>query len=122
MGVADEGFPNLFTIPGPGSPAVLGNVLMAIEQHVEWVFQCIDDMESSGKTEIEADMVSEDEWMDHVEDLASETLRYSCNSWYVGANVPGKKRVFMPYTGGYDVYRKKCKDIADHGYAGFTLR
>ena len=79
-------------------------------------------MESSGKTEIEADMVSEDEWMDHVEDLASETLRYSCNSWYVGANVPGKKRVFMPYTGGYDVYRKRCKDIADHGYTGFTLR
>ena len=122
LGLAVEGFPNLFTITGPGSPAVLGNVLMAIEQHVEWVFQCIDDMESSGKTEIEADMVSEDEWMDHVEDLASETLRYSCNSWYVGANVPGKKRVFMPYTGGYDVYRKKCKDIADHGYAGFTLR
>ena len=122
LGLAVEGFPNLFTITGPGSPAVLGNVLMAIEQHVEWVFQCIDDMESSGKTEIEADMVSEDEWMDHVEDLASETLRYSCNSWYVGANVPGKKRVFMPYTGGYDVYRKRCKDIADHGYTGFTLR
>ena len=122
LGLAVEGFPNLFTITGPGSPAVLGNVLMAIEQHVEWVFQCITDMESSGKTEIEADMVAEDEWMDHVEDLASETLRYSCNSWYVGANVPGKKRVFMPYTGGYDVYRKRCKNIADHGYSGFTLR
>ena len=122
LGLAVEGFPNMFTITGPGSPAVLGNVLMAIEQHVEWVFQCINDMESSGKTEIEADMIAEDEWMDHVEDLASETLRYSCNSWYVGANVPGKKRVFMPYTGGYDVYRKRCKDIADHGYAGFILR
>ena len=122
LGLAVEGFPNLFTITGPGSPAVLGNVLMAIEQHVEWVFQCISDMESSGKTEIEADMVAEDEWMDHVEDLASETLRYSCNSWYVGANVPGKKRVFMPYAGGYDVYRERCKDIAEHGYSGFTLR
>ncbi len=122
LGLAVEGFPNMFTITGPGSPAVLGNVLMAIEQHVEWVFQCINDTESSGKTEIEADMIAEDEWMDHVEDLASETLRYSCNSWYVGANVPGKKRVFMPYTGGYDVYRKRCKDIADHGYAGFILR
>ena len=122
LGLAVEGFPNMFTITGPGSPAVLGNVLMAIEQHVEWVFQCINDMESSGKSEIEADMIAEDEWMDHVEDLASETLRYSCNSWYVGANVPGKKRVFMPYTGGYDVYRERCKDIADHGYSGFTLR
>ena len=122
LGLAVEGFPNMFTITGPGSPSVLGNVLMAIEQHVEWVFRCIDDMESSGTTEIEADIVAEDEWMDHVEHLASETLRYSCNSWYVGANVPGKKRVFMPYTGGYDVYRKRCKDIADHGYSGFTLR
>ena len=122
LGLAVEGFPNMFTITGPGSPAVLGNVLMAIEQHVEWVFQCISDMEYSGKTEIEADMIAEDEWMNHVEDLASETLRYSCNSWYVGANVPGKKRVFMPYTGGYDVYRERCKDIAEHGYSGFTLR
>ena len=122
LGLAVEGFPNMFTITGPGSPAVLGNVLMAIEQHVEWVSKCIDDIESLGKTEIEAEIVAEDDWMDHVEDLASETLRYSCNSWYVGANVPGKKRVFMPYTGGYDVYRKRCQDIADENYTGFTLR
>ena len=121
LGLSIEGFPNMFTITGPGSPSVLGNMIVAIEQHVEWVAQCITDMESLGRTEIEANTVAEDEWMDHVEDLASETLRYSCNSWYLGANVPGKKRVFMPYTGGYDVYRKRCLDIASEGYSGFTL-
>lgn len=112
----------MFTITGPGSPSVLGNMMVAIEQHVEWIAQCINDMESLGKTEIEADTVAEDEWMDHVENLASQTLRYSCNSWYLGANVPGKKRVFMPYIGGYDVYRKRCSEIASEGYSGFTLR
>jgi cyclohexanone monooxygenase len=122
LGLSVEGFPNMFTITGPGSPSVLGNMMVAIEQHVEWIAQCINDMESLGKTEIEADTVAEDEWMDHVENLASQTLRYSCNSWYLGANVPGKKRVFMPYIGGYDVYRKRCSEIASEGYSGFTLR
>mgnify|MGYP001360504520 FL=1 len=119
LGLCIEGFPNMFTITGPGSPSVLGNMMVAIEQHVEWITKCIKDMESDGKTEIEAQEDAENEWMDHIEEVATHTLRYSCNSWYVGANVPGKKRVFMPYIGGYDVYREKCNEIASEEYSGF---
>ena len=119
LGLCIEGFPNMFTITGPGSPSVLGNMMVAIEQHVEWIAMCIKDMESDSKTEIEAQEDDENEWMDHIEEVATHTLRYSCNSWYVGANVPGKKRVFMPYIGGYDVYREKCNEIALEGYSGF---
>ena len=119
LGLCIEGFPNMFTITGPGSPSVLGNMMVAIEQHVEWITKCIKDMESDGKTEIEAQGDAENEWMDHIEEVATDTLRYSCNSWYVGANVPGKKRVFMPYIGGYDVYREKCNVIASQQYTGF---
>ena len=119
LGLCIEGFPNMFTITGPGSPSVLGNMMVAIEQHVEWITKCIKDMESDGKTEIEAQEDAENEWMNHIEEVATHTLRYSCNSWYVGANVPGKKRVFMPYIGGYDVYREKCNEIASEEYSGF---
>lgn len=119
LGLTVEGFPNMFTITGPGSPSVLGNMMVAIEQHVEWITQCIQDMEADGKSEIEPDYAAENKWMDHIEEVANQTLRYSCNSWYVGANVPGKKRVFMPYVGGYDVYREKCNEISTNGYEGF---
>ena len=111
----------MFTITGPGSPSVLGNMMVAIEQHVEWITKCIQDMESDGNTEIEAQIDAENDWMDHIEEVANQTIRYSCNSWYVGANVPGKKRVFMPYIGGYNVYREKCDEIASKGYIGFNL-
>ncbi len=119
LGLTVEGFPNMFTITGPGSPSVLGNMMVAIEQHVEWITKCIQDMEADGKNEIEPEFTAENKWMDHIEEVANQTLRYSCNSWYVGANVPGKKRVFMPYVGGYDVYRKKCNEISTNGYQGF---
>ena len=121
LGLSVEGFPNMFTITGPGSPSVLGNMMVAIEQHVEWISRCIQDLESAGKTEIEAQGDAENEWMDHIEEVANQTIRYSCNSWYVGANVPGKKRVFMPYIGGYNVYREKCDEIASEGYSGFLI-
>ncbi len=121
LGLTIQGFPNMFTITGPGSPSVLGNMMVAIEQHVEWITKCIQDMESDGNTEIEAQSDAENEWMDHIEEVANQTIRYSCNSWYVGANVPGKKRVFMPYIGGYNVYREKCDEIASKGYIGFNL-
>ena len=121
LGLSVEGFPNMFTITGPGSPSVLGNMMVAIEQHVEWISKCIQDLESAGKTEIEAQGDAENEWMDHIEEVANQTIRYSCNSWYVGANVPGKKRVFMPYIGGYNVYREKCDEIASEGYSGFLI-
>ena len=121
LGLTIEGFPNMFTITGPGSPSVLSNMMTSIEQHVDWISQCIDYMENSGKNEIEAHPDSEDDWMDHVEEVASETLRYSCNSWYVGANIPGKRRIFMPYSGGFDRYTDKCKEVAARGYEGFKL-
>ena len=111
----------MFTITGPGSPSVLGNMMVAIEQHVEWITKCIQDMESKGKTEIEPLEDAQNEWMDHIEEVAGNTLRYSCNSWYVGANIPGKKRTFMPYIGGYDVYREKCDHISQNEYIGFNL-
>ena len=121
LGLTIEGFPNMFTITGPGSPSVLSNMMTSIEQHVDWISQCIDYMEKSGKNEIEAYPDSENDWMDHVEEVASETLRYSCNSWYVGANIPGKRRIFMPYSGGFDRYTNKCEEVAVRGYEGFQL-
>ena len=121
LGLCIQGFPNFFTITGPGSPSVLTNMMVAIEQHVEWIYECIKKLNISNKKEIEAAIYAENNWMDHVEEVASNTLRYSCNSWYVGANVPGKKRVFMPYIGGQDVYRKKCIDISNNDYEGFLI-
>ena len=121
LGLCIQGFPNFFTITGPGSPSVLTNMMVAIEQHVEWIYECIKKLNISNKKEIEPAISAENNWMDHVEEVASNTLRYSCNSWYVGANVPGKKRVFMPYIGGQDVYRKKCKDISNNDYEGFII-
>ena len=79
-------------------------------------------MEASGQSEIEADIDAENDWMDHVEEVASGTLRYSCNSWYLGANIPGKKRIFMPYAGGLPKYTEKCDEVAASGYVGFRLR
>jgi len=121
LGLTIEGFPNMFTITGPGSPSVLSNMMTSIEQHVDWISRCIDYMEKSGKNEIEALPDFENDWIDHVEETASETLRYSCNSWYVGANIPGKRRIFMPYSGGLDRYTKKCNEVAARGYEGFQL-
>ena len=121
LGLSINGFPNLFTITGPGSPSVLTNMMVAIEQHVEWIYDCIHKLTTSKNNQIEATISAENDWMNHVEDVASNTLRYSCNSWYVGANVPGKKRVFMPYIGGQDIYRNKCKEISNNNYQGFVI-
>ena len=113
LGLLINGFPNLFTVTGPGSPSVLTNMMVAIEQHVEWISNCINFLSKSNLNEVEADELFQIEWMDHIEEVAKNTLRYTCNSWYVGANVPGKKRVFMPYAGGFGKYREKCDEIAD---------
>lgn len=121
LGLLTAGFPNMFTITGPGSPSVLTNMFSAIEQHVNWTTQCIKFMQESGYTEIEAQSEAENQWMDHVEEVANQTLRYTCNSWYVGANIPGKKRVFMPYAGGIPLYIEKCDEIVSAGYKGFRL-
>jgi cation diffusion facilitator CzcD-associated flavoprotein CzcO len=122
LGLATAGFPNLFIVTGPGSPSVLSNMLPTIEQHVEWISDCIERLREQGANEIEADSGAEDNWVDHVNDVAAKTLRVKCDSWYLGANIPGKPRVFMPYIGGMPAYRQKCDEVASSGYDGFRIR
>ncbi len=121
LGLTMAGFPNLFTITGPGSPSVLTNMLPSIEQHVEWIADCIEHMRARGATSIEADRDAEEAWVGHVGDVAGPTLRSSCSSWYVGANIPGKPRVFMPYIGGFPAYVERCEAVVRNGYEGFAV-
>jgi cyclohexanone monooxygenase len=120
LGLMSAGFPNLFTITGPGSPSVLSNVIVSIEQHVDWIANCLDYMMKRGLGRIEPEQEAEDAWVKHVNDVASSTLYPTANSWYIGANVPGKPRVFLPYIGVHN-YRRKCTDVAAKGYDGFVL-
>lgn len=122
LGLQTAGFPNLFTITGPGSPSVLVNMPTAIEQHVEWISDCIEHMRSQGHTRIEAKTEAEERWVDQVNEAASMTLFLKADSWYVGANIPGKKRVFMPYPGGNIDYKKFCDDSVAANYEGFDIR
>jgi cyclohexanone monooxygenase len=121
LGVATEGFPNLFLITGPGSPSVLSNMFVSIEQHVEWVANCVRYVRENGYRSITATREAQDNWVDHVNEVASHTLMLQTDSWYLGANIPGKPRVFMPYAGGVGAYRQHCQQIADAGYEGFEL-
>jgi cyclohexanone monooxygenase len=121
LGLMSAGFPNLFTVTGPGSPSVLVNMLVAIEQHVDWIAACIAYLREHDVAAIDATPDAEDEWVDHVNQLAAYTLFPTANSWYMGANVPGKPRVFMPYVGGLPRYSSVCDDVAANGYRGFTL-
>ncbi|MBV8236380.1 MAG: NAD(P)/FAD-dependent oxidoreductase [Acidimicrobiia bacterium] len=121
LGLQVAGFPNMFTVTGPGSPAVLANMPTAIEQHVDWIGDCIGYMREHGLTRIEATEAAEDAWVDHVRDVAELTLFPLADSWYLGANVPGKKRVFMPYVGGFLPYTRKCDEVAARNYEGFAL-
>jgi cation diffusion facilitator CzcD-associated flavoprotein CzcO len=121
LGVAVAGFPNMFTITGPGSPSVLSNMPVSIEQHVEWITSCIEHMRKHGIATIEARADAEMQWTAHVAELANASLLPTADSWYIGANIPGKPRVFMPYLGGVGPYRQKCDDIAAKGYEGFTF-
>ena len=119
LGLMVAGFPNLFTITGPGSPSVLTNMVTSIEQHVDWITDCLTHLRDRQQTQIEATEAAESQWVARVNREAEQTLYPRANSWYVGANVPGKPRVFMPYVGGADIYRKLCNDIAERGYEGF---
>ena len=121
LGLTVAGFPNLFTITGPGSPSVLTNMLPSIEQHVEWIAECIEYMRSRGATLIEPSRAAEEAWVGHVGEAAGGTLRSTCSSWYVGANIPGKPRVFMPYIGGFPAYIERCEAVVKNGYEGFSL-
>ena len=121
LGLQVAGFPNLFTITGPGSPSVLSNMLISIEQHVDFISDCLEYMRERGLGTIEATADAQDRWVDHVRDLGERTLYPRAASWYMGANIEGKPRVFMPYVAGVGVYRKKCDAIAAAGYEGFAL-
>ncbi len=120
LGLAVSGFPNLFTITGPGSPSVLSNMIQSIEQHVDFIAECIAHMRRRRHTAIEADPSAEQAWGQTVNAIADETLFPNCNSWYLGANVPGKPRVFMPYI-GFPEYVQQCESVVAAGYEGFSL-
>jgi cation diffusion facilitator CzcD-associated flavoprotein CzcO len=123
LGLAVAGFPNLFTIQGPGSPSAATNFVAALEQHVEWISDCIEYLRVNGIRSIEALATAQQEWIDHTTALVAPTVLVhpSCNSWYNGGNVPGKKRMYMGYVGGIPEYRRRCDEIAAGGYTGFKL-
>jgi len=121
LGLMSAGFPNLFIITGPGSPSVLSNMMVSIEQHVDWITDCIGWMRGRGFEAMEAKKEAEDNWVAHVNEVAHTTLYPQANSWYMGANIPGKPQIFMPYIGGVGVYRQICNDVAAKGYEGFTM-
>ncbi len=121
LGVATTGFPNLFIITGPGSPSVLSNMPVSIEQHVEWIGDCISYMRNHGLDCIEATEEAQEAWVAHVNEAANATLYPQADSWYMGANIPGKPRVFTPYVGGVGNYRQLCSGIAEKGYEGFVM-
>ena len=120
LGVATAGFPNLYIITGPGSPSVLSNMVQSIEQNVEWIADCIGYMRENGFACVEASVEAEDEWVAHVNEVADATLYSKSLSWYIGSNIPGKARVFMPYIGFPD-YVRKCDAVVAKGYEGFAF-
>lgn len=121
LGLMTVGFPNLFTITGPGSPSILTNVIVSIEQHVEWIANCLAFMQKHSHTRIDAQQIAQDRWVKHVQEVASGTLFVTANSWYMGANIPGKPRVFLPYIGGFSTYAAMCEDVVQKGYEGFDF-
>ena len=121
LGLSTHGFPNLFIINGPGSPSVLANMVTGIEQHVDWIADCLEHMQDGNLDTIEARTEEEEAWVAHNNEVAGQSLRASCASWYTGANVPGKPQVFMPYVGGFPAYVEKCEKVVQEGYAGFAL-
>ena len=120
LGLQTAGFPNLFTISGPGSPSVLTCMITSIEQHVDFIADAMVYMREHGQQCIEPQLGAEDAWVEHVNEVAGSTLLNNCNSWYLGANVPGKPRVFMPYL-GFPAYVEKCRQVVATGYAGFEF-
>ena len=121
LGLQTAGFPNMFMITGPGSPSVLSNMPVSIEQHIDWIADLLQHMREHDIKSVEAEADAEKAWVVHVNEVAEPTMFMQANSWYLGANIPGKPRVFMPYAGGVGTYRKKCNEVADNGYEGFIL-
>ena len=121
LGLMVSGFPNMFIVTGPGSPGVKTQMIASIEQHVDWIADCLDHLGRNGLDRIEPTPEAERGWVEHVNQVADSTLYPLANSWYVGANIPGKPRVFMPYVGGFDRYKRHSEGIAAQGYEGFVL-
>ena len=119
LGLSTTDFPNMFMITGPGSPSVLSNMPVSIEQHVEFVADFIEYLRERGVDTVDVDPEAEDDWVQHVNDVAEQTMYMLADSWYLGANIPGKPRVFMPYAGGVGVYRERCEEIAGSDYPGY---
>ncbi len=121
MGIMVAAFPNLFMITGPGSPGVKSQMILSIEQHVDWITDCIKQLRSRSLSRVEADEQAEKAWIEHVNEVAGATLYPLANSWYMGANIPGKPRIFMPYVGGVAAYKNKCDEVVADGYQGFLM-
>jgi cation diffusion facilitator CzcD-associated flavoprotein CzcO len=121
LGLSVAGFPNLFYLAGPGSTSAFTNFFVAIEHHVDWLADCLAWLARAGHTTIEASEAAEAAWVALVNAIARKTMYYSCNSWYLGANVPGKPRIFMPLAGGFPAYAERCSVIASRGYEGFVV-
>ncbi|MEN9704138.1 MAG: hypothetical protein RLZZ393_17, partial [Pseudomonadota bacterium] len=121
LGLMAAGFPNLFAITGPGSPSVLSNMIVSIEQHVEFIAALLADMRAKRWQVVDADDVAQDAWVRHVAEIGDTTLYPQAQSWYMGSNIPGKTRVFLPYVGGVGPYRRKCDEVAAAGYTGFRF-
>jgi cyclohexanone monooxygenase len=121
LGLTTHGFPNFFTITGPGSPSVLASMIQSIEQHVDWIADCMAHLRDIGAETIEPKLEDEDAWVEHVNEVADISLRSTCSSWYVGANIPGRPRVFMPYIGGFPIYVQRCNQSMDNGFEGFVI-
>jgi cyclohexanone monooxygenase len=121
LGITSAGFPNLFTLTGPGSPSIVVNCFSSIEQHVEWTVECLEFMRKNDYERIETDESLEEEWETEVYEASLKTLYPYANSWYLGSSIPGRRRVFMPYAGGLDAYRRRTDEVAAAGYAGFRL-
>jgi len=121
LGLIVAGFPNLFLVTGPQSPGVKTQMILSIEQHVDWIAECFAHLHSRGLDRIEADPVAQQAWVEHVNEVANKTLYPLANSWYMGANIPGKPRVFMPYVGGVPAYTRKVRESVANGYSGFVL-
>ena len=122
MGLAVEGFPNLFTVTGPGSPSVFTNMLPSIEQHCEWITECLCHLRDAGENEIEVRTDAEADWQAHHQEVGGAHLRSGCASWYTGENIEGKPAVFMPYIGGFPRYVQACEAVTAGGYAEFVRR
>jgi cyclohexanone monooxygenase len=121
LGLSTVGFPNFFMITGPGSPSVLASMIQSIEQHADWMADCIAHCRAIGAETIEPLPQYESDWVAHVNEVSEVSLRSTCSSWYVGANVPGRPRVFMPYIGGFPIYVQKCNAVMTEGYDGFIF-